>query len=1574
MKIWRRGFSLLLAFIMCISLLPAQAFAADELPEEIPADTTDNLPENEQAHTHSFSAAVTAPSCTEAGYTTYFCDCGESYTDDYTEPTGHSPEESAEIESTCESAGRTAGVICAVCGEILEGCEEIPATGHSPENVPEIPAEPETPGRTAGVVCAVCGEVLEGCEEIPASEDEEDADSQQEPQTETDSEAEVEEDEELPFALNPEKNYIQIQPEQEDGNRELVVYFSLPEAKDTETDTVQLRLPNGAELTLAGDEADGTEEGLHRLSHLEETDTWSAPLSELIGELHFSLRLNGGNMDEVQGEIVRQSDTGERRCALDVLKATTAATVFAAEGGEDEQDSDEGENQSFYKLNVTSGYDKNKTIWFEVSGPTNSTVRVYINDEYYASVQTDHLGYATAEYTLEDWAPNTTKWIRLEGGDEQAGEKLLHRTFSYYRRADDPVLMSFLYYDHAGSTDAVDLKESISGRSQATIEYTGNNDPCVIEIQYSSPEQISRVYVTATRGNESNTLIAQYQEETDRWVASGYLLSGSKRTLPERISVGYTTAHGAEGSRNVDVSADGDLYKVISAETLISSVEAGADNTEALQEYLVYFDFFDEDPEVVLGKTMKCVVELIDTKTGLEICDSYSGIVNAFSYVVPGLDSDRYIGIDGSDPYHLVITMVDLSDTLNSAVQYKLSCTDASSSEFMKIFDLAESLESVTTIMGTVSDMADVIKDSNALRDDINNADLTEDELSELLAKADEYQSDKSAFILLTTVLPIIAETGAMTAPGVVLGGMLSVLGLVSDAFYEKRLSDIRKELVETGWNVSDETKVSGSDGLTYSVSYTMQDASISEYVGIGAVTEKQWIYRIGVDVDGIMVSGNGASTVSLDEVIRQTLESIEPPEGFSVIELNKYKVDSVIYEEGVTEAPRLGRQVNHLVLPSTMAALPDLAYPGVFTSLGGPETKADLQIGWSVIPDGTFAGWNLQTVTLPGVTSIGQDAFRNCSQLQYFEHGERLTEIGYNAFAGCTSLTSFTIPASIETLGGAVFADSGVETIQVEPGVTKLEGNVFYNASSLREICLPETLKIFNCRFSGCGKLESFVAEGEDLAIKDAGLFRDCPLLNHVLFSGKWNTVGAPVDVFENCPLMKTAGPQGEDGYNLQFGWIEAVPDYYFAGMQLESYVLPEGLKSVGVFAFGNSNIKAEEIPTSVKSFGVAAMEGTGISAFTFSEGVVLIPRDMFKGCAALSRVVIPDTVTEIGSEAFCDCSSLTDITLSSSLKTIGSKAFANCKQLADITLPNSLEALGTGAFYACEKLTSITIPASLQSVPGAEDPTNSFIWTTDGCFANTGLKTVTVAEGQETIPSLLFAGTDQLESISLPSTLKKIDVRAFYGSGLSEIRLPENVVSLEERSFENCESLRNVYLNRNLKEMHYRLFKGCTSLTMIYFPGTEQEFDADVTIYTPFDGWDLSMMHYTDSAECTISFDANGGENAPEPIRALKNKKITLPEDIPTREGYVFDGWKPDGGYVSYDAGDSFTVTGDVTFHALWLKAGKCTVTFDANGGENPPAPVTGDSQTVITLPSRAGTMFRSTSIPCSLGIRCM
>jgi uncharacterized repeat protein (TIGR02543 family) len=70
------------------------------------------------------------------------------------------------------------------------------------------------------------------------------------------------------------------------------------------------------------------------------------------------------------------------------------------------------------------------------------------------------------------------------------------------------------------------------------------------------------------------------------------------------------------------------------------------------------------------------------------------------------------------------------------------------------------------------------------------------------------------------------------------------------------------------------------------------------------------------------------------------------------------------------------------------------------------------------------------------------------------------------------------------------------------------------------------------------------------------------------------------------------------------------------------------------------------------------------------------------------------------------------------------------------------------------------------------------------------------------------------------------------------------------------------------------------------------------------------------------TISFDANGGEGAPEAVTKTHGVTLTLPDTIPTRTGYSFLGWSTDSAATTatYQAGGSFTTNAATTLYAVW------------------------------------------------------
>ena len=98
-----------------------------------------------------------------------------------------------------------------------------------------------------------------------------------------------------------------------------------------------------------------------------------------------------------------------------------------------------------------------------------------------------------------------------------------------------------------------------------------------------------------------------------------------------------------------------------------------------------------------------------------------------------------------------------------------------------------------------------------------------------------------------------------------------------------------------------------------------------------------------------------------------------------------------------------------------------------------------------------SFAPWysyrsSIKSVTIGnGVTSIGDYAFSNCTNLVSITIPESVTNIGNSVFAGCEKLVSVTLPTFVNTFGS----------------------NVFYNCKSLTNITIPNGVESLYGTFS---------------------------------------------------------------------------------------------------------------------------------------------------------------------------------------------------------------------------------------------------------------------------------------------------------------------------------------------------------------------------------------------------------------------------------------------------------------------------------------------------------------------------
>lgn len=156
--------------------------------------------------------------------------------------------------------------------------------------------------------------------------------------------------------------------------------------------------------------------------------------------------------------------------------------------------------------------------------------------------------------------------------------------------------------------------------------------------------------------------------------------------------------------------------------------------------------------------------------------------------------------------------------------------------------------------------------------------------------------------------------------------------------------------------------------------------------------------------------------------------------------------------------------------------------------------------------------------------------------------------------------------------------------------------------------------------------------------------------------------------------------------------------------------------------------------------------------------------------------KVVIPDTITEIGATAFGGAVSLVSIIIGNSVTTIGNYAFQQCSGLTTVEMGNSVSSIGEGAFSWCTKLTGITIPEGVTSIR----------WYV---FQNcSGLTSIVIPDYVTTIGADAFGGCNNVTSLTIGSSVTSIDLSAFafLSSVESIVCKAPTAPSLESNSFE--------------------------------------------------------------------------------------------------------------------------------------------------------------------------------------------
>ena len=194
----------------------------------------------------------------------------------------------------------------------------------------------------------------------------------------------------------------------------------------------------------------------------------------------------------------------------------------------------------------------------------------------------------------------------------------------------------------------------------------------------------------------------------------------------------------------------------------------------------------------------------------------------------------------------------------------------------------------------------------------------------------------------------------------------------------------------------------------------------------------------------------------------------------------------------------------------------------------------------------------------------------------------------------------------------GAFSGCDRIEAIYFLDGILKIENEAFKDCSSLAEIALPKTLKVLgNSAFSGCTELSKIILP-EGLEEIGDGAFSGCSSLTSITIPSTVKKIGD--EAFLGCSSLSEiifARPQANENQPQESS---------------------EGDNS------GEELPEENKTPPALYSIGERA----------------------FRGCSAISSLVLPEALYSIGAEAFLGCDSLESVTVPRSVTEIGEAAFS--------------------------------------------------------------------------------------------------------------------------------------------------------------------------------------------------------------------------------------------------------------------------------------------------------------------------
>jgi len=449
-------------------------------------------------------------------------------------------------------------------------------------------------------------------------------------------------------------------------------------------------------------------------------------------------------------------------------------------------------------------------------------------------------------------------------------------------------------------------------------------------------------------------------------------------------------------------------------------------------------------------------------------------------------------------------------------------------------------------------------------------------------------------------------------------------------------------------------------------------------------------------------------------------------------------------------------------------------------------------------------------TIIPNSVTSIGNYAFYSCSGLTSVTIPNSVTSIGTGVFSGCSGLNSVTIGNSVTSIG--YYAFSGCSSLtEVHSFIMKpfvISEDCWEKVNEEIPLYVPYDTKEKYEATEGWNYFTNII----EMELQDGDLFtaitEEGVELTYRVISAANKTcqVGGGDSEVRACDVNvigTVTVPEVAKGFQ-----VITIGGYAFQDCSgLTQITLPETIKTITYCAFRNcSGLTSFTIPSSVTSF---------------------YGNHQWNGCTGLTSIHIPANVRFMGNHTFANCPNILEVTVDANNPVFespaGSHAIINKSKKSIVqgfkntVIPEGITYIESAAFVGNE-YNKIVLPKSFEG----------FYW---DAFENNAVLSITVAEGNTLFDSrnncnaLMETATDKLvkgcANTVIPTETKVIGEWAFAYSyfsndypSLKTVVLPEGVTKIENWAFGYCNDLEEVTIPSTVTEIMYNAFTGSDNM----------------------------------------------------------------------------------------------------------------------------------------------------------------